>query len=144
MPRITPTGRQSSADILSIKEAVRQRDGYACTRCGLSQAEHVARTGRRLDVHRRTPGSRYVADDCETVCTACHPRGVRRRGGHDEAHGPVVRVRLDAETGARLRRAAAEFGVTPAAFIRHMLAENLPNYERQAENIRAGRPVDAT
>jgi hypothetical protein len=53
-------------------------------------------------------------------------------------------VGLDLETSSRVSAVADAFGLDEVQFIRMLIKHNLPNYERQAENIRAGRPVDAT
>lgn len=58
--------------VLEIKAAVRKRDGYACTRCGMNRAQHFAHYERDLDVHRVTPGSEYTMEGCITVCRSCH------------------------------------------------------------------------
>jgi hypothetical protein len=65
-----------------IKASVRERDGHCCVDCGMTTAEHMTRYGRRLDVHRKQPGSRYTVDGCETVCKRCH------------RHKPVSRRRV--------------------------------------------------
>lgn len=72
---------QTDADIISIKEKVRERDGHACTACGMSHAEHVEKYGATLDVHRDTPGSRYSLDGCRTLCRGCHWRMPRQVSG---------------------------------------------------------------
>lgn len=97
---------QSAGVVLRIKEQVRERDGYACTKCGLTQADHVARTGRRLDVHRTTPGSLYSLAGCVTICRKCHGSEPKRGPGDvDLAHahrGRQVCVWVSEEHSARL------------------------------------------
>lgn len=66
---------------LEIKAAVRLRDGYRCTLCGMTAAEHVALYGRGLDVHRVVPGSVYNQEGCITVCRPCHGRLPKRPRG---------------------------------------------------------------
>ena len=67
--------------VTKVKAAVRCRDGYRCTRCGMTHEEHVARYGKTLDVHRVVPGSVYTEPACVTLCRKCHgpqprcPRG---------------------------------------------------------------------
>lgn len=66
-----------------IKTLVRYRDGYSCTECGMTAAEHFAEYGRNLEVHRIIPGSEYSFEGCVTLCRPCHkdkpksPRGKR-------------------------------------------------------------------
>lgn len=55
------------------REAVKQRDNYACRECGASE---------RLEVHHRVK-LRFVADpydmsNLETVCPSCHRKKDRR------------------------------------------------------------------
>jgi hypothetical protein len=65
-----------------VKRAVRQRDGYRCTRCGMTDAQHRMRYGRGLHVHRNSPGEAYDVALCLTLCWECH--GL--------AHGRVARA----------------------------------------------------
>jgi hypothetical protein len=55
-----------------VKRAVRKRDGYCCTKCGMTNAEHLKRYGSQLEVHRLEPGSAYTVDGCVTLCKGCH------------------------------------------------------------------------
>lgn len=58
--------------VLALKAAIRQRDAYCCTQCGMSNADHVAKYGRSLEVHRLAPGTPYTLDGCVTLCRPCH------------------------------------------------------------------------
>lgn len=63
--------------VSSIKESIRERDGYRCVDCGRTQR------GRRLDVHRLVPGrlgGEYTAKNCVTLCRRCH----RKRHGRED------------------------------------------------------------
>jgi hypothetical protein len=60
------------------KKAVRDRDGYCCTKCGMTRAEHFAKYEKDLEVHRVVPGSEYSLEGCVTVCVACHGPMPRR------------------------------------------------------------------
>jgi 5-methylcytosine-specific restriction endonuclease McrA len=64
-------------DSAIVKEKVRQRDGYRCTRCGMTNEEHQRlyrnqHGGKSLEVHRLVPGSKYTLEGCVTLCYACH------------------------------------------------------------------------
>jgi cytochrome c553 len=86
--KVLRAGGQSSGEILVVKEQVRERDGYACTRCGMSQADHLFRTGRRLDVHRTTPGSLYTLEGSVTICRGCHGAEPKRAPGQPDLANP--------------------------------------------------------
>jgi hypothetical protein len=58
----------------AVKNFVRARDGYKCVDCGMTADEHKRNTGRTLDVHRMTQGSKYTVDDCVTLCRSCHAK----------------------------------------------------------------------
>lgn len=78
--------RQPAPEMADVKQVVRDRDG-GCTVCGISADDYLARTGKRLDVHRTKPGRRYAVDECVAVCALCHDRGVRSDTSDDEAYG---------------------------------------------------------
>jgi 5-methylcytosine-specific restriction endonuclease McrA len=76
---------QSPGEIEAVKRAVRERDGMRCVSCGMSNAEHLERYGRILDVHRLTPGSLYAVDEtCQTLCRPCHGPQPRRKAGEPD------------------------------------------------------------
>lgn len=80
-------------NVIQIKAAVRQRDGFRCLQCGLTNAEHVARHGRQLEVHRVIPGSVYSAEPgvCRTLCRSCHgPQPKRKRGQRFEEEHVIM------------------------------------------------------
>ena len=77
--------------VLEIKALVRFRDGNRCTECGLTNEEHLERYGRSLEVHRKTPGSKYAVADCQTLCRSCHgPKPKRPRGTYDSPYRIVT------------------------------------------------------
>lgn len=58
---------------LDVKHAVRQRDGFRCRDCGMTDEESVSNFGRGLHVHRLIPGSSYLDGyNCVTLCQTCH------------------------------------------------------------------------
>lgn len=84
--------------IVAVKERVRQRDGYRCTQCGMTEAEHRAKYGRTLDVHRVVPRSRYTVVGSVTLCRACHgPQPKAQPETPDEAgRGSPLGIWIDA------------------------------------------------
>jgi 5-methylcytosine-specific restriction endonuclease McrA len=61
-----------------IKAAVRERDGQRCAECGMTAADHLARSGATLHVHRIVPGSVYSLPGCVTLCSRCHRQRHRK------------------------------------------------------------------
>ena len=59
---------------LSVKAAVRKRDGHRCCDCGMTNDEHLDRYGSILEVHRLLPGSDYLEFWCVTLCRECHDK----------------------------------------------------------------------
>lgn len=98
---MTTVTRQGPTEVLRIKAAVRERDGYCCTECGLSNDEHFARHGKSLHVHRKKPGSRYSLRGCVSLCFACHGPKPRRPQGSMKKVGTVY-VRIDPVVGNAL------------------------------------------
>jgi hypothetical protein len=88
---------------LRIKATVRARDGFACTRCCLSEEEHRARFGRRLYVHRVKPGTLYTVEGCVTLCRTCHGSQRRRRPAQKDRAGKYVKVDLAKGLYAQLK-----------------------------------------
>lgn len=67
------------------KRAARERDGYECQECGITDAEHQDRYDRRLTVHHITPIKEFVdqtgeldheaanrLENLDTLCIPCH------------------------------------------------------------------------
>jgi hypothetical protein len=120
--------RQSPGEMNKVKAAVRERDNHRCVHCGMTNEQHVAERGRQLQVHRKTPGSHYTVDGCETVCVSCH-HGLPERGPDqpDLAHGSQGwrKVRLDVrdQTHDELRVLAARSGLSMAAYCEMLVEE---------------------
>jgi hypothetical protein len=83
------------ADILQVKAEVRARDGFRCTKCGMTNADHLAICGKSLEVHRVVPGSVYTLSGCITVCRSCHDQLPRRNHGEKETAEGFGAVRLE-------------------------------------------------
>ena len=72
--------RQPKSEIQRVKDAVRERDGFRCVGCGVTNDQHKAVFGRQLDVCRIDPESAYTVAGCETTCRACSIRRSKRQG----------------------------------------------------------------
>lgn len=69
----------SETEILRVKAAVRERGGFRCADCGMSNDDHLAQFGRQLEVHRTVPGSEYTVEGCRPLCMPCHANKPRQR-----------------------------------------------------------------
>lgn len=112
--------KQPNAEAVIAKAAVRDRDGYACVECGMTNEEHVATFGSILQVHRLVPGSHYTLDGCVTLCIPCHgpkPRSVCKSKGERQSHhacpfpgsGVPVNLRIDPDLHALIPKFRAKF-----------------------------------
>lgn len=111
-------------NVVQFKEEVRSRDGGKCVSCGCSNSEHRLRTGRQLDVHRKSPGSEYTLEGCETLCRRCHK----------QAHGRMRKrtkiVRLASDVADHVAILSPIFGQTAPDFVSEILR---PILERKRE-----------
>lgn len=112
-----------------IKAKVRERDGYKCVDCGLTQDAHIAARGRRLHVHRVSSGSEYTTGGCVTVCLDCHAKR------HSNAYtGIPVRMRcrrslllslpISHELKDAIGEAAEEAGLAMNEWVARLIAEH--------------------
>lgn len=92
-----------------IKDAVRERDGFACVDCG-----EAHKKGRRaFDVHRVIPGrlgGKYTLENCLTLCRKCH----RRRHKHKL-------IRVSQAVFDNIGRIAAKRGVSPVRCLKGLV-----------------------
>lgn len=86
-----------------------------CTECGTSNDDHIAFTGRALDVHRLNPGSPYSVEGCVSLCRSCH--------GPKPKSVPCVRIRepLAAQLLLLTDRNATDFTEEINRAVREML-----------------------
>ena len=77
-----------------LREAVLKRDGYACVRCGMTDAQHREKWGRPITTdHKDKDRSHNTLDNLQTLCLRCH-------GGKDliarlrEPKGPSVKSEI--------------------------------------------------
>jgi 5-methylcytosine-specific restriction endonuclease McrA len=106
-----------------IRDAIRERDGFRCTQCGLSQEEHIVRHGRKLDIHRKTPGTYAIEDRCVSLCIPCHSRiPNRKKMGHRTVSLPVA-------FEAPLKELARRLGVAVPYVIRDAIRERLQTHD---------------
>lgn len=125
--------------INEIKSAVRARDGFRCTQCGMSNEEHLQKTGRSLEVHRLTPGSPYTMEGCKTLCRRCHgSKPKRAKGTFDLGHPGKQQVmfRVTEKLYERVKETARGMGLDVANFLRYLMTRHIHEYERRADQIR--------
>jgi hypothetical protein len=101
---------------LALKEKVRERCGWKCHVCNLSQEDQKARGGRALSVHRLVSDSEYEMDGCVALCNACHCRAhaaaKQKRGVIPPASFAIVHPRLSTSDYVRLRACSVRLGLT--------------------------------
>jgi hypothetical protein len=111
---------QSYTRQLKIKAAARERDGYRCTTCGMTNQQHRDRYGRQLHVHRKEPGSLYSLRGCVTVCEDCHKPLPKREPGQPDLTGRGTRFDLAVSPDwlDLLDRARGARGLSRASYVR--------------------------
>lgn len=75
-----------------VREAVLERDGYKCLKCGMTSTEHHTRWKRELTIDHMDHKGRYSEeqnnnlDNLRTLCLRCH--------GHEDAtiHGKYAKL----------------------------------------------------
>lgn len=124
-----------------IKKAVRERDGYKCQECGMTQEEHKKKHKSGLEVHRITPGSEYSVEPgvCETLCKICHSRKPRSTFDRIPARWPhKVQFGLSLDCMERFKRVSKKLCMKPGSYIRmalvaYMDGEGVPRDEEDCE-----------
>jgi hypothetical protein len=114
---------------VEIKALVRHRDGYRCTECGMTAADHVERFGRNLDVHRIIPGSKYTLAGVATLCRDCHkskPKGIASpvRGKY------LMQTRVPAQILKAVQELATEEGRPLSSMFRVLIERQLRSLGR--------------
>src|SRR5690606_19633572 len=62
----------------AIRRKVRERAGFRCESCGLTEADHIDRHGQRLHVNHKVPyhqhnkGNPNRPGNLEALCVSCH------------------------------------------------------------------------
>lgn len=108
----------------TTKQQVKDRDGWKCVDCGMTEKEHKAYFMRGLHVHRKTPTLGYTVDNCDTVCDKCHkarhgarafgarkPRTCGYRVIQTRKQWPVMPLSLDARSTKLLSVLCCELDV---------------------------------
>ena len=102
-----------------VVAAVFERDKSRCTKCGVTNDEHVLKTGRSLEVHRIEPGKMYRVEICVLLCRKCHgPEPKRSHGTRDEEGSNLFAVVLPPAYGEIFRRLKEKTDRPIAAMIR--------------------------
>jgi hypothetical protein len=58
-----------------LRQQVLERDGFACVRCGMTDAAHKAQWHRPITVdHKDKDKSHNTLDNLQTLCLPCHGR----------------------------------------------------------------------
>lgn len=113
----------------AVKMAARERDGYVCTRCGMTEAAHREKYGTALEVHRLQPGSLYTLAGCATMCRPCNAAGPRLPHGATDFEQREDRrsvcVEIDFDLLEEVRRHAEERGHTVSYVILRALRRHM-------------------
>lgn len=108
--RFAARGGMTRAQVVA---AVRERDGWRCTKCGMTNDDHKRKTGRALQVHRTEPGKLYRVETCILLCRRCHgPEPRRERGAVDEEGRGGMMICLPFRYRAPLMRLKAKTGLS--------------------------------
>lgn len=97
-----------------LREQILKRDGYACVKCGMTDAEHKAKWDRPITIdHKSKDRSDNSHENLQTLCLTCHGRKdliprlrVRKAAPHFEA---MKRMR---QSGKTYQSIADELGLS--------------------------------
>src|SRR5262249_32038737 len=121
-------------EILALKEQVRQRDGYCCTLCGMTNKEHRKRVGKGLGVSRTLPDGDWTLENCATVCTWCRPHSPRYLTPHvfrlENGKGMFL-LQGSQQWFDHISAAAESMGLTLASFIRVAVNKGLEQMDAE-------------
>jgi len=68
-----------------LKEQIRQRDGFQCQLCGITQDEHIQQHNKRLAIHHIDYDKKNSKpSNLITLCIACNSRANGRREYHQQ------------------------------------------------------------
>lgn len=115
-------------NVLRLKESIRQRDGYACRDCGITQAEWRRNHKSKLHVHRLKSGSAYTKRGTITLCGRCHVR--RHLDVIGRPIGPSRMQRFWTAEKLRSLRARMNVGQRAFAVMLSVKLDTLQNWEQ--------------
>ena len=56
-----------------LKEKIKQRDNFVCQRCGITEKEHIKKTGRKLSVNHINFDKKDIREkNLNTLCVSCN------------------------------------------------------------------------
>lgn len=109
---------------LVIKDRVRERDGYRCRDCGMTNDEHYDAYGKCLDVHRVLKDFCYDDAVCITLCRRCH--GKKRGKEYDD--GVLSFMNFYNKTHREVLWALIDLANATGTSIHHIEADALNEY----------------
>lgn len=125
--------------VIDLKDRVRERDGRKCVDCGMTNDEHVEKTGRILDVHRLEPGAEYTEEGTVTVCRSCHDKRHEELGrGCD----PTATVRVRSDVATMIADICLAEGVTSRSILDPILMATIPDRFREAVATNAAEAAE--
>ena len=100
-----------------LRQAVLERDGYACVKCGMTDAQHKARWSRPITIDHIDKNRQHNAlDNLQALCLVCHGRKdliARLRAPKVPPHREKIMV--ERRSGWTYQRIADAHGVSVGA-----------------------------